>query len=231
MANSILASALLAGGDDPASAVVVSSPLAGILYNIDIAWGVATTDPPAVLSTTLTCPGATIDTAYGPPIRGHGVSINRPGVDLGWSPNGKAVYLTGQQAALGLWRIIFPVAGSYTLTLSGLGTIDVTAIGSAPVNTSPTIAVLHPAPLNRQPSKLLRLAFSGTYPAGGLDLSSAQIGLAGILFADLNDDATYRYTWSGKQTPGVDRCGRSCRYGEYLDGRPVFWNGGVSDAS
>jgi len=199
MAKSILASSLLFGGDDPASAVAVSSPLAGIAYHLDVAWGWAGSDPPGVITTSLNCPGATIDTAYGPPIRGHGVATGRPGVDLGWSPNGKAVYLTSTQCALGLWRLTFPSAGNYALTLSGLGTIGVTAIGSAPVITSPTIAVLHPSPLDRQPSKLLQLTFSGTYPTGGLDLTPDQIGLHGILFADLNDDATYRYTWSGNR--------------------------------
>lgn len=196
MANSILAWALLAGGDDPANAVAVTAPRAGVPYNLDVAWGPAGSDAPTVITTALTCPGAMIDTAYGPPVRGHGVAIARPGVDMGWSPNGKAVYLTGRQAALGLWRITFPTSGTYMVALSGLGTIGVTVSGSAPVTTSPVVTVLHPAPLDRQPSKLLRLTFSGTYPAGGLDLTEAQIGLTGILFADLNDDATYRYTWA-----------------------------------
>lgn len=115
---------------------------------------------------------------------------------MGWSPNGKAVYLTPQQAALGLWRILFPSAGNYNIALAGLGTFTITASGVAPVVTSPTVTVLHSAPLNRQPSKLLRLTYSGSYPAGGLDLTAAQIGLKGILFADLNDDATFRYTWN-----------------------------------
>ncbi|MCW3097969.1 MAG: hypothetical protein JWL77_3587 [Chthonomonadaceae bacterium] len=197
MSSSILASALLSGGDDPASAVVVTSPLAGVPYNLDIAWGVAGGDPPAVISTMLTCPGAAIDTAYGPAIRGHGVPVSRPGVDLGWSPSGKSVYLTPSQAALGLWRLTFPTAGTYTVTLSGLGTLGFTVVGSAPVVTSPMVMVLHPSPLNRQPSKLLQLTYQGTYPTGGLDLPADRIGLRGILFADLNDDATYRYTWSG----------------------------------
>jgi hypothetical protein len=198
MANSILASALLFGGDDPASAVVVASPLAGVPYNLDVAWGIGSADAAQVLTTTLSCPGAAIDTAYGPAIRGHGVGYSgRRGVDMGWSPDGEAVYLSPVDAALGLWRLTFPTAGAYTVTLSGLGTLGFTAIGTAPVITSPSIAVLHPAPLNRQPSKLLRLTFSGTYPAGGLDLVEAQIGLRGVLFGDLADDAVYRYTWSG----------------------------------
>lgn len=198
MANSILASALLAGGDDPASAVALVSAQAGLWVNLDVAWGVGSADAPAVLTTTLTCPGARIDTNYGPAIPGHGVgSSGRRGLDLGWTPNGKAAYLTVRDAALGLWRIQFPTAGSYTVRLSGLGTIPITAIGAAPVLTSPAVSVLHPAPLDRQPSKLLQLTFAGTYPVGGLDLLSDQIGLRGVLFADLNDDATYRYTWSG----------------------------------
>jgi hypothetical protein len=183
MANSILSSALLFGGDDPASAVVVASPLAGVPYNLDVAWGIGIADAAQVLTTTLSCPGAVIDTTYGPAIRGQGVGYSgRRGVDLGWSPNGKAVYLTSVDAALGLWRLTFPTAGAYTVTLSGLGTLSFTAIGTAPVVTSPSISILHPAPLNRQPSKLLRLTFTGTYPVGGLDLA---------------EDATYRYTWSG----------------------------------
>ena len=43
------------------------------------------------------------------------------------------------------------------------------------------------------------MTFSGTYPPGGLDLLPDQIGLRGILFADLNDDPTYRYTWSANK--------------------------------
>jgi hypothetical protein len=198
MANSILASALLFGADDPASAVAVASPLAGVPYNLDVAFGIGIADASQVLTTVLSCPGAAIDTSYGPAIRGHGVGYSgRRGVDLGWSPNGKAVYLSARDVALGLWRLTFPTAGAYTVTLSGLGTLSFTAIGTAPVVTSPSIAVLHAAPLNRQPSKLLRLTFSGTYPAGGLDLIEAQIGLRGVLFGDLADDATYRYTWNG----------------------------------
>ncbi len=200
MANGILASALLSGGDDPASAVAVVSPQAGLWVNLDVAWGVGSSDAPTVLSTILSCPGAVIDAAYGPAIRGHGVGLSRRrGLDLGWTPNGKAAYLTAQDAALGIWRLQFPTAGSYTVNLSGLGTIAVTAIGAAPVVTSPTIMVLHAVPLNRQPSKLLQLTFAGTYPLGGLDLLSDQIGLRGVLFADLNDDTTYRYTWSGNK--------------------------------
>jgi len=197
MANSILASALLPGGDDPANGVVVTSPLANTWYDLDIAWGIGGADVPAVVSSTLSCPGATIDTAYAPAIRGHGVGFfGRGGIDLGWTPNGKQVYLTNLQCALGLWRILFPSAGAYTVTLSGFGTIGITAASGPPVSTSPVAVVLHQSPLNRQPSKLLKLTFSGTYPSGGLDLLPSQIGLTGVLFADLNDDATYRYTWA-----------------------------------
>ena len=200
MANSILASALLDGGSDPASAVTVASPLSGVWYNLDVAYGIGSADPASAQSTTLSCPGATIDTTYGPAVRGHGVGYSgRRAVDMGWSPNGKQVYLTSLDVALGLWRLQFPAAATYTVTLSGFGTISVTAIGTAPVITSPTVAVLHPSPLNRQPSKLLKLTFTGTYPAGGLDLSPSQIGLGGVFFADCNDDATYRYTWSASK--------------------------------
>lgn len=197
MANGILGSAWLPGGDDPASAVALLSPQAGAWVNLDLAWGVGSADPPTVLATTLTCAGATIDAAYGPAIRGHGVVSGRRGLDLGWTPNGKAAYLTAQDAALGLWRLRFPAAGTYTVALSGLGTLSVAVLGSAPLVTAPTVAVLHPSPLDRQPSKLLQLTFEGTYPSGGLDLPADRIGLRGVLFADLNDDATYRYTWSG----------------------------------
>ena len=200
MANNILASALFAGGDDPASAVPVVTPLAGLWYNLDAAWGVGPSDAPAVVSTTLSCPGATLDTGYGPAVRGPGAAFSgRVGIDLGWSPNGKQVYLTPLQAALGLWRIRFPTPGSYLVTLSGFGTTGFTAASGPPASTSPAVIVLHPAPLNRQPSKLLKLTYSGTYPAGGLNLLPSQIGLTGILFADLNDDAVYRYTWSGSK--------------------------------
>jgi len=198
MANGILASVWLAGGDDPASAVALAAPQAGVWVSLDVAWGVGSADAPAVLATTLTCVGAIIDTTYGPAIRGHGVGVSgRRGLDLGWTPNGKAAYLTARDAALGLWRLQFPTAGTYSVGLAGLGTLSITAVGLAPVLTSPTVTVLHPSPLDRQPSKLLLLTFQGTYPAGGLDLVADQIGLRGILFADLNDDPAYRCTWSG----------------------------------
>jgi hypothetical protein len=198
MANSILASALLPGGDDPAFSAVVAAPVANVWYNLDLVWGAGSLDAPAVVATTLSCAGAAIDTGYGPAVRGHGVPYTgRRGVDLGWSPNGKPVYLTALDAALGLWRIQFPVAGSYTVTLSGFGTLFFTVASGPPAATAPVLSILHTSPLNRQPSKLLKLTFSGIYPPGGLDLSPDRIGLRGVLFADLNDDATYRYTWSG----------------------------------
>jgi hypothetical protein len=200
MANGILASALLAGGEDPAAAVPVASPQTGVWVHLDIAWGVGENDPAAVLTTTLTCTGATIDTQYGPAIRGHGVGGHgRRSLDLGWAPDGKAVFLNAAEAALGIWRMRFPAAGNYTANLAGVGTLAITAIGSAPSTLFPNVQVLHPSPLNRQPSKLLQLTYNGAYPAGGLDLPSGRIGLTGILFADLNDDATYRYTWSDEK--------------------------------
>ena len=200
MANLLLGSALFPGGDDPAGAVTVGAPVANVWYDLDVVWGVGSGEAPAVVSTALSCARATIDTGYGPAVRGHGVSsTGRRGVDLGWSPNGKQVFLTGRDAALGLWRILFPSAGSYTVTLSGFGSLAYTVASGPPASTSPVVAVLHPAPLNRQPSKLLKLTFSGSYPAGGLDLLPDQIGLRGVLFADLNDDASYRYTWSGNR--------------------------------
>ena len=194
----ILASSLLSGGDDPASAVTVTSPTAGVWYNLDIAYGIGSADAAAVYSTALSCPGATVDTTYGPAFRGHGVPfIGRRSIDMGWSPNGKQVYLTALDAALGLWRIRFPTPGAYSATLSGLGTIGFDVASGSPLSPSPVVSVLHASPLNRQPSKLLQLTYNGVYPAGGLDLPAERIGLRGILFADLNDDATYRYTWSG----------------------------------
>lgn len=200
MANVLLGSALFPGGEDPAAAVMVTSPVANVWYNLDLVWGIGSGDAAAVVSTALSCAGATIDTGYGPAVRGHGVSdTGRRGVDLGWSPNGKQVFLTARDAALGLWRIRFPSAGSYSVALSSFGTIAYTVASGPPASTSPRIGVLHSAPLNRQPSKLLTLTFSGAYPPGGLDLLPDQIGLRGILFADLNDDASYRYTWSGNK--------------------------------
>lgn len=198
MALTLLASALLDGYADPSYALTIASPLAGVPYTFDAAFGLTTGDAAQVAQTALSCSGAVIDTSYSMTnYAGHGVNYSgRRGLDMGWAPDNYPVYLMDQFAALGLWRITFPTSGTYSLVLAGVGSVSVTVIGSAPVITSPKIVVLHPNPLDRQPSKLLRLTFTGTYPAGGLDLIESQIGLKGIIAANLEDNATYRFTWS-----------------------------------
>lgn len=195
MALSLLGSVLLDGFQDPGQNIVPSAYLAGVPYLLDTAWG---TDTTGVFSTTLSINSSgVVNTGYSRNYSGHSVPYSgRRGLDMGFAPDAKQVYLTPIFAALAMWQVVFPSAGTYTLTLSGVGTATATIIGTAPVITSPTIHVQHPAPLNRQPSKLLLLTFTGTYPAGGLDLLPSQIGLSGILFADLSDSGTYRFTWN-----------------------------------
>lgn len=194
----IVGSVLLDGFQDPGQNIIPPFYLAGVPYLFDAGW--TTSAPSEVVTTALSINnGGVVNTGFTlPNYSGHSVPYTSGrGLDMGFVPDGKAVYLTPLFVALGLWQVVFPVAGTYTLTLAGVGQAQVTVIGTAPVITTPTITVLHPNPLNRQPSKLLLLTFSGTYPTGGLDLLPQQIGLAGILFADLSDDATYRYTWNG----------------------------------
>lgn len=199
MALSLVASVLLSGFEDPGQNIVPASYLAGVPYVFDAGW---TTDAASqVVSTTLSINnGGTVNTGYTRQYSGHSVPYSTGrGLDMGWVPDGKAVYLTPFFVALGFWQVVFPTSGSYTLTLAGVGTASVTVIGTAPVITTPTIRVLHPAPLDRQPSKLLQLDFTGTYPSGGLDLTEGQIGLVGVLFAECADNATYRFTWSASK--------------------------------
>lgn len=199
MALSLVASVLLDGNQDPGQNIIPSSYLAGVPYLFDAGWATDTTAG-VVVSTSLSINNSgVVNTGFTlPNYSGHSVPYSTGrGLDMGFVPDGKQVWLTPQFVALGLWQVQFPTSGTYTLTLAGVGSAMATITGTAPTVTSPTITVLHERPLNRQPSKLLQLSFTGTYPSGGLDLIPAQIGLTGVLFADLADNATYRFTWSG----------------------------------
>lgn len=177
---------------------LTASPIAATAYTLDVAWGPS--GSAAVSSATLACVGATIDTSYTHPYAGHRVTSGRAtGFDLGWTPNGKQVYLTTAQAGLGFWRITFPSTGGYTLDFGALGTVAVTVSSSPPAPTTPTWTVLHPNPMNRQPSKIGTVSFSGTYPSGGIDMTEAQIGLYGVLFADFNPVPPLQFSWAGEK--------------------------------
>ncbi|MDX2290703.1 MULTISPECIES: hypothetical protein, partial [Streptomyces] len=87
-------------------------PLAETWYNVDVAFGGSAGSPAATYQTTLSCPGATIDTAYQAqathivPLPAGAVPVN-----MGWSPNGRTVYLRGAspyELAQAFWRIQFP---------------------------------------------------------------------------------------------------------------------------
>ena len=187
----LLATALL---DDMFSPVPL--PLAGLWYTLDAAFGPPVGGPPGAVSTVLTVSGAVLDAHYGARYAGHMVAVSgRAGIDLAWSPDGKPVYLNSRQCALGFWRVQFPTLGVYTLVFAGMGSQSITVSGVAPTLTFPTITVVHPNPINRQPSKLLQLDFAGTYPAGGLDLPENVIGLYGVLFCAPQDTPLYRFSW------------------------------------
>jgi len=204
---SILDLNLLAEASPVNEGAVVSAPVAGLYYNLDIAWGWPHGHAGAALTTALSCAGATIDTGYGALYVGHTVGASgRRLFDMGWTPTG-AVYLLDSECAAGYWRILFPTEGTYTLSLAGIGTQDIVVAGSAPAVTSPTITIIQRNPLNRQPSMLLQLAFNGTYPAGGLDLSEDQIGLYGVLKGTIDDTASYRLRWHANKLLVYDGSG------------------------
>lgn len=205
--SSILDWALL---EDPVKdeAEVVGNPLAERWYSLDVAWGPDAGSDPQVVTTTLSCAGATLDATFEDVYRGHVAgAANRIGVDLGWSPNGTSVYLSDDEQALGYWRIWFPSPGLYTVSLSNIGSFSITVVGTAPAVTSPTITVIHHNPLNRQPSKLLELTFSGTYPSGGLDVNADMCGLASLFWADCTDTAAYRFRWDADKLRVYDSNG------------------------
>jgi hypothetical protein len=191
------------------SGPVTTSPVAGIAYTLDVAWGPGPGDAAAAYATTLSCPGATDDTTYGATYAmvgtqwpGHRVTVpGAVGIDQGWSPDGELVWLDPgwNQCALAFWRLTFPSTGSYTVTLAGIGTIPVTVASAAPAPTVPTWTLLHAMPMGRGPAKVGLLSFNGTYPAGGLDVNDALVGLGGIFFADIVFDGTYSYSWSANK--------------------------------
>lgn len=196
MALSILKSALLGGAADPSWAATISAPVPLVWYNFDLAWGPASTDAPAAFETALTCAGATLDSAYSFAYRAHGVgATGRTGIDQGWHPDAKLVYLSGTECALGLWRIQFPSVGAYTISLANLGTVAVTVAASTGLNL-PSMTLLNRDILNRQPSSLWQISWNGTYPAGGFDLPESQLGIGGILFADILPLPPLQFSWN-----------------------------------
>jgi hypothetical protein len=199
MAISVLNSVILA--DRLLDATVIASPVAGVWYWLDVAWGWATSDPAASITTALSVNGgATIDTTTRAAYHGHSAgATGRTGFDFGFAPDNKAVFLKPTECAQAFWRVQFPSAGAYIFTLSNnVGTINVTAI-TAPVVTSPTWTVKHPAPMNRGAAKIGTLAFNGTYPSGGLDVNAALIGLGGIIQGIINPVPPLIFTWSANK--------------------------------
>jgi hypothetical protein len=125
------------------------------------------------------------------------------GYDLGWTPNNIPVFLNTTDAAQGFWRVTFPSAGSYTLSLSGIGTQAVTVAAQPSPPTPPTTSGVYPTvqlldlrPLGTVAARTATLSFNGTYPAAGFDLPGFLFGLEVILFADINDTSTLRFNAS-----------------------------------
>lgn len=193
---SIFGSQFTADAVDPSSAAAIT-PVVGQWCNLDVCWGPAPTDKPNPYTITLSCPGATVDTAYRIPYRGHGVSApsGLRGVDTGWNNNGVPVYLRPTECALSFWRMQFPDTTTRTITLSGAGAISVTPVVYSGPN-YPTLLLLQLNPLNRQQSRLYQISWNNTYPAGGFDLPASYIGLNGILFADIQPQPQSGFTFS-----------------------------------
>lgn len=208
MALSLLAYTFIQGRVDDGA--LTASPQAGVWYDLDVAWGPASTDSAAAYTTALSCVGADIDTSHSEVYLGHRAPISgRAAVDLGWSPDDYPVWLAGQrnQCALAFWRIQFPTAGSYELVFANVGPITVTVTDPPPSPTSPTWTLLHPAPMGRGPAKVGTLAFDGDYPAGGLDVNDALVGCGGILFADVVCQPPYLFAWSASKLHVYDQNG------------------------
>lgn len=201
---SVLGSAFIV---DPASDLAtVATPTAGQWITLDAAWG-QTGVAAQVVTTSLAAPGASIDTAYSARVNGHAAgAAGRIGVEMGWSPDNTPVYLSTREAALGYWRLLFPTAGSYTLTLAG-SSIPVTVIPAVVPDPDPIIPATPTTPqmtrvainpLNRQASDIWRLQWNAPYPSGGFDLLPAQLGLVGPYFGDVNDTSLYRFAYDPK---------------------------------
>jgi len=176
---------------------VVADPLPSVWYFVDAAWCLAAGEPPGTAQTGMHG-DATFDRVYAGPGVPHTIPLGgRTALDLGFSPDGDTVFLGLFDAAIAFWRVLFPAPGTYTLTLDGLGDAVYT-VAEPVVLTPPFLSVLRMDPLNRASSAYVRIAYAGAYPAGGLDIPEGAIGRPSYLFADVNADPPYRFTYSGE---------------------------------
>jgi len=182
---------------DPASQErTLANPIAGEPCTFDVAFGPGAS---AVYSTALTCSGATIDATSDENTTHTNGLTGYVAVGMGWKPDNVPFWLGPGQAVQAFWHITFPSAGSYSLVLANVGTTVVTVNAAPSGPTPPVYWVIDFNPLNRKPSVILGLSYNGTYPSGGLDLASAQIGLQGVQYAGINDTASYRFSWTANK--------------------------------
>jgi len=181
--------------------VPVLAPTAGVWYNLDVGWSLKPGRPPQNVITSLSGEGVTFDTLYpaGEENPAHPVHVvdtgGRASVDLGWSPDGDAAYLSVFDAAVAFWRVSFPAAGTYTFVLEGIGQRTV-EVGAGVLATVPTIVVIKMNPLNRESSLLAQISFTGVYPSGGLDLPDGTLGRPRYFFGDINAAPPYQFSYT-----------------------------------
>lgn len=177
---------------------LLTQAVEGVACYLALAWGPG--DPGAV-TTTLSIVGATIDTSFSGDITEYGLdTAGLRALFLGWHPNGIAHYLNTWECAIGIWKVTFPTAGSYTALLSTIGgSASLTAAVAAVAAPAVTVTPLRQGFLENLIIARVRLSFSGTYPSGGLTLKGGTTGanLPLLLphFGHIYDTALYRFSW------------------------------------
>jgi len=184
---------------------LIDAPTAGESCLIDLAWGLEKGAQAKAVTVTLDLPEAELLPGNDFPVL-HQVLTGRRAVEMGRAPDGKAVYLTDAEAAVGVWRARFPFAGEFDGELVGAGLFPVTVVarttpfpdddgtgepraGNAPALTQVGQDIFGP----NFPAVVYEVAFSGTYPAGGLDLTPAMVTVGNLQFADVADTSAFRF--------------------------------------
>ncbi len=199
MAVTLLASLLIDGATDPGGGALITAPVPAYWYWLDAVWGSGAGDNYNAYATSLgglvNCTEWVGNLGYAPGTRtGVVLPANASLFLLPFQPDGVAAYLGKGNAACGRWRIQFPASGAASLNLAGSTLTWTVAIAAAVVY--PNVYVLDDQPLGAIPARTVSIAWLANYPVGGIQLPSTFVGLAGPLWASINDVAGYRFVWT-----------------------------------
>lgn len=164
---------------------------AGRVYYLEATWKRGTA---GTFQTVLTCAGATLFSGFS--LSDTSTLTDAAGnlrTMLGWSPEVDC-YFESYECATGFWKIVFPTAGSYSVVLSGLGTIPAEVDAET---TETYVTVRRLASPSGSPGLVgCEVSYSGTYPSGGLTLTSGMCGVAYLQNLSIEDTSLYQFAYS-----------------------------------